>query len=383
MSGYSLGGYGEMIADRQRTDAYLDALRRSIRPGCTVIEIGTGIGFFALMARRFGAGTVYAIEQDRSIEVARQIARANNVDGIHFIEDVSTHVDLPCRADVVFSDLRGVLPLFRQHIPAIADARRRLLAIGGTLIPRFETIWASPVDAAEIYSRMIDPWGEDLCELDMSAARSLLINGWQKARVDPAQLLARPSQWAQIDYTTVEDPDVRGPLRWSIERAGVAHGICVWFDTILAPGVGFSNAPEQPEAIYGSAFFPFSEPLTVETGDFIDVDLRADLVGDDYVWSWSTWFGPTVGEGRSEQRFAQSSFFASPLSPGFLGRRASDHKPALIQEGRVARLVLDLVDGNRTHQEIAEALAAAWPADFADSGQALQRVIEVSERYNR
>ncbi|MBM2812538.1 MAG: Methyltransferase type 12, partial [Chloroflexi bacterium] len=284
MSQYSLSAYGQMIADRQRTDAYLAALRQSIRPGCTVLEIGAGIGFFAFMALRLGAGTVYAIEQDRSIEVARQIARANNVEGIHFIEDVSTRVDLPCRADVVFSDLRGVLPLCQQHIPSIADARRRLLASGGTLVPQCDTIWASPVEATELYARTADPWGESLCELDMSAARSLLLNGWRKARVDPAQLLAEPSQWAQIDYTTVEEPDVRGLLQWTVARAGAAHGICAWFDTILVPGIGFSNAPSQPEAIYGSAFFPFSEPLAVDAGDVISVDLRADLVGDDYVW---------------------------------------------------------------------------------------------------
>ncbi|MBM2813156.1 MAG: prmA, partial [Chloroflexi bacterium] len=130
------------------------------------------------------------------------------------------------------------------------------------------------------------------------------------------------------------------------------------------------------------AFFPFSEPLAVDAGDVISVDLRADLVGDDYVWSWSTRLRPRGGEGRSARRFAQSSFFAYPVSPEFLHKRASDHRPALNQQGRVARLVLDLVDGSRTNQEIADALAVAWPIEFADRGRALQRVIEVSERYS-
>lgn len=69
---YSIAAFGAMIADDVRMSAYALALERTIRPGCTVLDIGTGTGVMALLACRFGAGKVVAIEPDDVIEVARQ-----------------------------------------------------------------------------------------------------------------------------------------------------------------------------------------------------------------------------------------------------------------------------------------------------------------------
>ena len=58
---YSLSTYGDMIADQPRMDAYLQALRQTVKPECVVADIGTGTGIFALLACKFGARRVYAI----------------------------------------------------------------------------------------------------------------------------------------------------------------------------------------------------------------------------------------------------------------------------------------------------------------------------------
>src|SRR6184192_1242910 len=59
---YGLGAYGSMIADRVRVEAYAEALRKSVRKGSVVAEIGTGPGIFAVLACQLGASRVYAIE---------------------------------------------------------------------------------------------------------------------------------------------------------------------------------------------------------------------------------------------------------------------------------------------------------------------------------
>jgi len=138
---YSLAGYGSMIADPVRVEAYTQALRKTVRPGSVVLEIGTGPGVFAVLACQLGAARVYAVEPDPIIQVAREIATANGCAGrIEFIEDLSTRITLPIQADVILSDLRGILPLFQHHLPSIADARRRFLAPGGTLIPKRDAV---------------------------------------------------------------------------------------------------------------------------------------------------------------------------------------------------------------------------------------------------
>jgi len=121
---YSLSTYGEMITDRVRCGAYMKALQAVIRPGAVVMDIGTGPGIMAVLACQLGAKRVYAIEPGEIIQLAREIAAANQVaDKIEFFEDVSTNVTIPERADVIVSDLRGVLPFYSHHISAIADAR--------------------------------------------------------------------------------------------------------------------------------------------------------------------------------------------------------------------------------------------------------------------
>src|SRR5688572_30586099 len=120
-----------MIADRVRMEAYQAALRRAVTPDSVVLDVGTGIGTFAILACRYGARRVFAVEPGDVVHLARRIAHDNGVaDRIEFIQDVSTEITLPERADVMISDLRAVLPLFQQHIPSIGDARKRLLPPG-------------------------------------------------------------------------------------------------------------------------------------------------------------------------------------------------------------------------------------------------------------
>ena len=76
---YNLAGYGYMIEDRVRVDAYTQAMRQAIRPGSVVLEIGTGPGIFAVLACKLGAKRVYAIEPDDIIQLAREIAAAQRL----------------------------------------------------------------------------------------------------------------------------------------------------------------------------------------------------------------------------------------------------------------------------------------------------------------
>src|SRR5437868_8536679 len=216
---YSLSGYGDMIADRVRMDAFMQALRATIRPGAVVMDIGTGPGIMAVQACRLGASRVYAIEPAEILQVAREIAAANHcADKIEFFEEISTKVSIPVLADVIVSDIRGVLPLFEHHIPSIADARRRFLAPGGALIGRKDTLWVAIVEAPERYGQIVDPWERNGLDQNLAPVRRMIVNEMRKARFKAEQLLTRPQLWATLDYTSLENPDVHGELNWRVER---------------------------------------------------------------------------------------------------------------------------------------------------------------------
>jgi protein arginine N-methyltransferase 1 len=371
-----------MIADHVRMDAYAQALRRAVIPGSAVVDIGTGTGGFAVLACRYGARRVYAIEPDDAIEIARETAAANGcADRIEFIQELSTKVTLPERVDVMLSDLRGVLPLFGRHVPSITDARERMLTPGGTLIPQRDTLWAAVVSAPDIYDRHTKPWGSDAFGLDMEPSRRLVTNTWSKRRFSPEQILLPPQPWATLDYMRIIEPDVCGEIAWSVGRPGIAHGLAVWFDALLAEGIGFSNAPGEPEVIYGNAFFPWPEPVGLDAGDTVGVTLHADLVGEDYVWRWDT---RVLDHGRhdcSKANFRQSTFFGVPLSPRRMRALSPVHVPILGQDGQIDRFVLSQMDGTRSLETIAKDVAARFSERFSDWREALAHVCELSQRY--
>ena len=306
---YSLHFYGEMIANAPRVEPYVEALRRSVTPDSVVLDLGCGQGLFALLACRFGARRVYAVEPDSVINIAREAAAANGfADRIEFFQNVSTDVTLPEPATIIISDLRGVLPWFQRHIPSIIDARERLLAPGGVLIPRRDTLWAALVEAPEQYEEIVGPWRNRLYDVDLSAGVSKITNTWRKTRFKAAELLTEATRWATLDYHKIESADMRAQISLRVERPGVAHGIAVWFDAELADEIGFSNRPGAPELIYGNGFYPFPQPVEVREGERVEVKLRADMVQDDYVWTWDTDFpDPKIG-------FRQSTFFGVALS---------------------------------------------------------------------
>jgi protein arginine N-methyltransferase 1 len=246
------------------------------------------------------------VEPENIIGLARESAAANGFsDHIEFFEKLSTEITLPEPATIIISDLRGVLPWFEQSVSSIIDARERLLAPGGALIPHRDVLWAAVVNAPEQYDEILKPWQNR--DLDLSAGKRLVTNTWRKSRIKPEQLLTDAVCWSTLDYYEVSSPDVCAEISWQAARKGTAHGVAVWFDSELAEGIRFSNHPAAPEMIYGSGFFPFSRPAELMEGEHITVLLAADLVDDGYVWRWDT-------EVPGKASFKQSTFFGVPLS---------------------------------------------------------------------
>jgi protein arginine N-methyltransferase 1 len=296
-------------------EAYTAALRRAVKPDSVVMDLGCGPGVFALLACKFGARLVYAVEPENIVGLAREAAAANGYsERIEFFEKLSTEIALPEPATIIISDLRGVLPWFEQNIPSIIDARKRLLACGGVLIPQRDVLWAAVVEAPEQYAEIVGPWRNQF-DLDLAPGRRLVTNAWRKSRIKPEQLLTEPVCWSTLDYYEVSSPDVGAEISWNAARKGTAHGVAVWFDSELADGIRFSNHPAAPETIYGIGFFPFSQPVELMEGERITLRLAADLVNDGYVWRWDT-------EVHGKASFKQSTFFGVPLSTSQLRKSA-------------------------------------------------------------
>lgn len=382
-SGYSVVGYGAMINCEPRTSAYAEALRQAITPGCTVIDVGAGFGIFALLACQYGAGSVIAIESDDSIELLHEAALANNCrDRITIIQGSSTDYAGPVKADVIVSDLRGALPLYECHIPAIIDARQRLLAPGGQLIPGSDRLRTALVEQPLAYLPHVEPWIRNKFGLDLSNGRRFAVNSWSKVHLTHADLLSSAQDLIVLDYATITSPDIAAESVFTPERAGTAHGFLIWFNAELAPGIGFSNAPGEAELVYSQAFFPFEHCIELSPTDRIEVTLKANLVKQSYIWTWTTkvWRSSST---QPEVTFRQSTFLGEILSPEKLARRSPRYAPPARQAHAIDRHCLSLFDGQKTLETIAVQMAAKFPDTFKSSVEAMSHATELAEKYRR
>jgi protein arginine N-methyltransferase 1 len=346
-----------------------------------VLDLGTGVGFFAVLACQFGARQVYAIETNRAIELGPQIAQANGcADRITFLKDLSTAVTLPERADVIVSDLRGTIPLFGHHIASIADARRRFLAPGGVLIPQRDRLYISMAEAPAAYARRSQPWVTNKYDVDMQAGWSHINNMMLTANLTPDDLLTEPYCWVELDYNSITQPNVSTIVEQTVERAGTAHGLRLWFEATLMDGVTYSNAPGSSVEIYNHLFLFFSEPVDVVPGDRLRVHLQASLVGDDYIWRWDA--DLSNAQSRKKANFRQSTFFSTPVSLTQLRKRATDHRPKLSGDGELLAAVLAWMKDDLTVGEIADRLLARYPDRFPSYQEALGLAGNLSAQYS-
>jgi type I protein arginine methyltransferase len=379
---YTLSDYGMMIADGERCGAYAKAIAKAVRPVDSVLEIGCGPGVFAMLACKAGARKVYAIESEDVLQFAKELAAANGLaDCIEFIQSDSRKVELPERVNVIVSDFRGVLPLYRHAIQTVEDAQRRFLAPDGVLIPQRDTLKAAVVDATEYYCRLTTPW-RSVAGMELSATLPFILNTSYSVQFKREQLLTDAQSWGVLDYMKGAETRACAELSFEIVRPGTAHGICVWFEAQLSDEVGYSTGPGATKnSVYGQMLFPWLAAVPIEQGQQIQVRLHADLVGNDYVWQWETKipanrFGP-------ERHFKQSTFYGEHFSPASLRRRAADFVPKLSEAGEADRWLLQAVDGKSSLQEIAQRAAQRYPKIFRRWEDALRRAADLAAEFSR
>lgn len=378
---YSIAEFGWMIRDKVRMDAYSQALRAAIKPGCTVVDLGAGTGIFSLLACQYGAGKVYAIEPNDAIVLARQLAKDNGyADRIEFIQNLSTDVDIGIKADVVIADLRGVLPLYNGNIESMIDARERLLVPGGHLIPRKEVLFAAVFSSEAAYKEIENPWVNNEYNLDLSAGVRLLTNNFSKHKKPDLRLTSTALPWGEIDYRSVSQASLSGKVKLTVNVPGIAHGICIWFDSEIGDGLGFSNSPDKQRLIYGSVQFPWPKPIELAQGDDVVLSIVANKVGADYVWQWETQIFSGLGNSEPIEHFRQSTFAGKLISPRLLARSSESHKPVLSIKGNVEAFILSRMNGENSIRSIAQEVMTRFPGKYGSIQHVLQTITELSFR---
>ena len=359
-----------------RLDQFAAAIAARIRPGDTVVDLGAGTGILSFLACRAGARRVYAIEGGESLEFARLLAAQNGfADRVEFINKPSTHVVMPERVNAIVGDIHDTFGLQASGLTAMMDARDRLLAPGGVLIPRSIQLMVAPVEAPEIYQKRIDVWNTRVHGIDVSPLRALAVNQPGPARVERSQLLTEPTAFATIELMHVSDPHVGGAVSCEVTRDGTMHGICGCFVTTLADGIRMGNVPgDSGTTNFAHAYFPIESPVRVRAADRIAIRL------DNHDGIAVRWQADVRRGAESIARFDHSTLQAMGLSIETLRKQSDDYRPLLTPLGALERDLLDRFDGTRSAAELESWLASRSRSALPSSREAAAFLKQTIER---
>jgi len=261
-----------LLADVQRTRGFAHAIARSIKPGMTVVDVGSGSGILSFLAARAGAARVHALEATRLIEDSAEIACANGLeDRLNFVRGDA--LDFRCAepVDAVIGEWAGLF-LFEEwrHFDAFARVRDRLLAAGGLVMPRRVRVSIAPVDDSRLYlERGPGFWERPVWGFDFRLVHQRQLDRTRRiiVRADARTLLA---SYEILDLDCRVD-DARAFLfarefSTRFDHAATCHGFVGFFDLVLCPDVVVSTAPHALDTHWHQSYFPF-EQLAIEAGD--------------------------------------------------------------------------------------------------------------------
>jgi hypothetical protein len=279
----------DMLNDKARTSSYLASIRRVVRPGDIVVDIGTGTGIYAMAAALAGAQKVYAIETGRIAWIARRLIEANGLaDRITLIRELSTQIWLPERANVLISELIGDEPLAEQVIGITQDALRRLLKPRARLVPSSLKIFGLPITIpdAELgkltFARgTVQNWrawyGIEFAPL-VKIAKNLPIKSRFKYFVNPYDMrnwniLSTPVLLANVDLRTWRGAWIRTIKTVTATESGHLNGFIVYFELQVGPSTFLSTHPRVVDETnhWHSPVRVFTSPLAIRAGDRFDV----------------------------------------------------------------------------------------------------------------
>jgi predicted O-methyltransferase YrrM len=270
------GYHVPMMNDARRNAAWDAALRKAIRPGMQVFEIGTGAGMLAMMAARAGAGHVTTCETDPvAAQLARELVRHNGyADRVTVLtrrsQDVRIGPDMARPADLLFCDIFGDDLFTFDPFAAIADAKARLLVPGAVLVPAAVSLrvalahWRGYARAGRLDAAA----GFDLAPMrDFATARKSLTIG--DAGLD---LLSEPRDLLRRDLSRPLAAEGTSETTCEASRDGEANGLARWIKLDLDGETALEARPE-PGAVFFSNLIvlPLPQPRALHKGERLTV----------------------------------------------------------------------------------------------------------------
>jgi tetratricopeptide (TPR) repeat protein len=272
-----------MMNEDARNRPYLEALQAVVAEDQLVLEIGTGSGLLAMMAAKAGAKQVVTCEAVRLVaETAKGIVEANGLAGRvtvlakpSYMLDVGK--DLPRQADILVHEIFSSELLGEHVLPALEDAKARLLKPGGRILPGKASLMIALVGGEALGTELHveQAFGFDLRGFNAINPRKRPIHREDLPRV----LLGDPVEAFRFDFEAQATfPPEKKRIELRATQAGRCWGVIQWIRFEFLPGIFFENSPvaPRPVASWQHTVYRFDVPADLAEGDVVPVRAMHD-----------------------------------------------------------------------------------------------------------
>jgi type II protein arginine methyltransferase len=272
----------DLVRDEARNHAYDAALRRMVRPGTKVLEIGTGSGILAMMAARAGATEVITCEANPALAaVARVNIRQNGyADRIRVVVkhsyDLDPSDDLGGPADLLVSEIVSNDVLGQRVLAVLDDAHRRLLRPGADVIPLGAVARVALAQSEQIAQSRI----ERVDGFDLSALNDLAPPMWKLRAGDPQLTLSTaPEDLFAFNFQSgLAHASETASVTLRAEE-GPANCIVQWMQLRMDSVGLYENAPGTgATSCWAVLAYPLRRPISLERGEQVVVHGSHDRV---------------------------------------------------------------------------------------------------------
>lgn len=375
----------EMLIDKPRMLAYQRAIKRAVKKGMVILDLGCGSGIMGFMALEAQAEKVYAIEQSEVIEQAKTLSLKNGFEN-RFIayKGLSTEIELPEKVDLIIVENLTTFGAGAEEMQLsdIEDACNRFLKPGGKIIPETVDHLVVPVCDEKNWQHFVGCFEKDYYGLDFSSIRKLASLKAYKTRTNPEGFLADPLCWLTVnhlDYSThVKSEHFEGQkVRFKIRQKQKCHGLACWFDCTLSEDIKLDNSPLSEETHWKNYYLPVETPFEVLKGDELEVETGLRTTGREADFFW---FIEHFRNGKKLAGYNSPGFYAQTISREEIARISGNFTPLKNSRDKALEILLSHVDNYTPAIKIARIAHEQNPEIFESREAALTMLVETWRR---
>ena len=282
------------LADEYRMEVYQQAIRKYVKSGSIVIDMGSGIGIMAFLASMAGATKIYSLERNEIIKTAKILAKENGFTNIDFLEGDSRKASIPEKVDVIIHVQMGHFLFHADMLELLSDLRDKYLKKNGRILPNKFKFYAEPVQIKSAW-RVPYLWNLKIKSINFESLKSHSIEkkwGYTYTLIQPSNIdffLTEPVPLIEFDLEEFEIKDI--PLHYNIhrviEKPGRLDGLYLYFEAYFDDLLVISTKPESENyarSWRGVLYRTESEELSHHSK--IEYDLTIHNLADPDTWNF-------------------------------------------------------------------------------------------------